>query len=67
VAALLRRSRGQPYAEERARRIWSLLLVELWARAFLDRHGAPPERPAPPVRLLDAADAPQARATSGAR
>jgi len=66
LAALLRRSRGQPYGEERARRIWSLLLVEIWAREFLDRRGAPPERPAPPIRLLDTAGAPRSTATSGA-
>jgi hypothetical protein len=66
LAALLRRSRGQAYGEERASRIWSLLLVEIWAREFLDRRGAPPERPAPPIRLLDAAGAPRSAATSGA-
>ena len=66
LAALLRRSRGQAYGEERAGRIWSLLLVEIWAREFLDRRGAPPERPAPPIRLLDAAGAPRSAATSGA-
>jgi hypothetical protein len=67
VASLLRRARGHPYVEERARRIWSLLLVEIWARAFLDRRGAPPERPAPPVRVLDAAGASPVPAASGAR
>jgi hypothetical protein len=66
LAGLLRRSRGQPYGEERARRIWSLLLIETWARGFLDRRGAPPDRPAPPIRLLDAAGAPRSTATTGA-
>jgi asparagine synthetase B (glutamine-hydrolysing) len=67
VTALLRRGRGQAYGEERARRIWSLLLVELWARTFLDRRGAPPERPAPPVRLLDDTGASRSPAITEAR
>ena len=66
LAGLLRRSRGQPYGEDRARRIWSLLLIEIWARGFLDRRGAPPDHPAPPIRLLDAAGAPRSAVTTGA-
>ncbi len=66
LAALLRRLRGQPYSVERAGRIWSLLLIEIWAREFLDRRGAPPELPAPPIRLLDTTGAPRTTATSGA-
>jgi hypothetical protein len=66
LAALLRRLRGQPYSEERAGRIWSMLLIEIWAREFLDRRGAPPERPAPPIRLLDTTGAPRTTAASGA-
>jgi asparagine synthase (glutamine-hydrolysing) len=42
VADLRRRAPGKPYAQERAYRLWSLLLMEMWARMYLDRHGAPP-------------------------
>lgn len=49
VTDLLRRGRGQPYDSERSRRIWSLLLVEIWARLFLDRAGAAPEQAPPAV------------------
>jgi asparagine synthase (glutamine-hydrolysing) len=53
VTDLLRRARGQPYGAERSRRIWSLLLIELWARSFLDRAGSAPEHALPAVRRLD--------------
>ena len=53
VTDLLRRARGQPYGEERSRRIWSLLLVEIWARAFLDRTGSAPAQAPPAVHRLD--------------
>jgi hypothetical protein len=56
VSDLLRRARGQPYGAERSRRIWSLLLTELWARSFLDRAGSAPQQALPAVRRLD--DAP---------
>ncbi len=52
VARLRQRQAGRPYSQERAYRLWSLLLTELWARAFLDRRGAPPREPMPPVRRL---------------
>ena len=52
VARLRRRQPGRPYSQERAYRLWSLLLTELWARQFLDQRGAPPEHPLPPVRHL---------------
>ena len=50
VAKLRRRPTGAPYTQERAYRLWSLLLMELWARAFLDRRGEPPTVELPPVR-----------------
>jgi asparagine synthase (glutamine-hydrolysing) len=53
VTQLLRRGRGQPYGPERSRRIWSLLLTEIWARSFLDRAGSAPEHAPPPVRRLE--------------
>jgi hypothetical protein len=52
VARLRRRPSGRPYSQERAYRLWSLLLTELWARQFLDRRGAAPAHPLPPVRQL---------------
>jgi asparagine synthase (glutamine-hydrolysing) len=53
VTQLLRRGRGQPYGPERSRRIWSLLLTEIWARSFLDRAGSAPVHAPPPVRRLE--------------
>jgi asparagine synthase (glutamine-hydrolysing) len=52
VARLRRRQAGRPYSQERAYRLWSLLLTELWARLFLDQRGAAPRKPLPPVRHL---------------
>lgn len=52
VEALRRRRPGTPYAQERAYRLWSLLLMELWSRMYLDRRGAPPELELPPMRYL---------------
>jgi asparagine synthase (glutamine-hydrolysing) len=52
VTELFRRARGQPYGAERSRRIWSLLLTEIWARCFLDRAGSAPEHAPPAVRRL---------------
>ena len=40
IAALRKRSPGQPYGRERIYRLWSLLLTELWSRLYLDRRGA---------------------------
>jgi asparagine synthase (glutamine-hydrolysing) len=60
VAKLRRRPVGRPYSQERAYRLWSLLLTELWARRFLDRRGAAPEHPLPPVRHLQAQSPPLA-------
>ncbi|MBA3893410.1 MAG: hypothetical protein H0X69_06900 [Gemmatimonadales bacterium] len=65
VAGLLRRPRGRPYGPDRVRRIWSLLLTELWARCFLDRAGAAPEHPPPAVRTLEGA--PSRGTASGSR
>jgi asparagine synthase (glutamine-hydrolysing) len=62
VAKLRRRPPGKPYTQERAYRLWSLLLAELWSRSYLDRRGAPPDRPLPPVRTLDHEGAPTAAA-----
>ena len=52
VARLRRRASGRPYSQERAYRLWSLLLTELWARQFLDERGAAPSHALPPVRQL---------------
>ena len=52
VARLRRRPVGRPYSQERAYRLWSLLLTEIWSRLFLDGRGASPTQPLPPVRRL---------------
>ncbi len=53
VTGILRRGGGQPYGAERSRRIWSLLLLESWARSFLDRKGSAPAQSLPAVHRLD--------------
>ena len=52
VAKLRHRPAGRPYSQERAYRLWSLLLTEIWARRFLDQRGAAPTQPLPPMRYL---------------
>ena len=52
VTRLRARPSGRPYGQERAYRLWSLILTELWARTFLDRRGVAPKEPLPPVRHL---------------
>jgi asparagine synthase (glutamine-hydrolysing) len=56
VAKLRRRPAGRPYSQERAYRLWSLLLTEIWSQHFLDCRGAPPAHPLPPVRRLSSSD-----------
>lgn len=36
-----RPSGGNPYTNEQSYRLWSLILTELWAQAFLDQRGEP--------------------------
>jgi hypothetical protein len=55
VERLRRRPAGRPYSQERAYRLWSMLLTELWSRSFLDRRGATPMQALPPVRHLPGA------------
>jgi len=50
IGRLRQRPAGKPYTQERAYRIWSLLLAEIWARLYLDGRGAMPAVPLPPVR-----------------
>jgi hypothetical protein len=66
VAELRRRRQGKPYSRERAYRLWSLLLAELWAQQYLDERGAAPRVDLPPVQRLDEAPRPAAaqRATA---
>jgi hypothetical protein len=45
VAALRRRRPDRPYSQERAYRLWSLLLMEMWSRMYLDHRGAAPRHP----------------------
>ncbi|MEO6055640.1 MAG: asparagine synthase-related protein [Gemmatimonadales bacterium] len=54
MSRLRRRGRGKPYSQERAYRLWSMLLMEMWSRMYLDRRGAPPEAELPPVRYINA-------------
>jgi hypothetical protein len=67
VASLLQRTKGHPYGENRSRRIWSLVLTELWARAFLDRRGSAPEHPLPPLRSMEGSPARSEPTASAAR
>lgn len=41
VARIRRRPDEGEYSDEQAYRLWSLILTELWAEAFLDRRGRP--------------------------
>jgi asparagine synthase (glutamine-hydrolysing) len=52
VVQLRRRPAGKPYSQERAYRLWSLLLTEMWSRMYLDRRGAPPDAPLGPLHPL---------------
>jgi asparagine synthase (glutamine-hydrolysing) len=52
VEQLRRRAEGKPYSQERAYRLWSLLLTEMWSRMYLDRRGAPPDAPLGPLHPL---------------
>jgi asparagine synthase (glutamine-hydrolysing) len=56
LTALRRRSSSKPYSQERAYRLWSLLLLEMWSRTFLDDRGAKPASKMRPVRKLDRSD-----------
>lgn len=66
VERLRRRPAGRPYSQERAYRLWSLLLTELWARRFLDHRGAAPTHPLPAVRHLPGGSARPVAAASTA-
>jgi asparagine synthase (glutamine-hydrolysing) len=54
VERVRRRPAGRAYPTERAYRLWSLIVTEIWARLFLDARGRAPEeidpygRPSPP-------------------
>jgi hypothetical protein len=58
IAKLRRRAPGRPYSQERAYRLWTLLLTELWARRFLDERGAAPTHALPPMRRMTKGRAP---------
>jgi asparagine synthase (glutamine-hydrolysing) len=55
VEALRRRPAGKPYSQERAYRLWSLLLTEMWSQMYLDRRGAAPTHPLSASRPLSPA------------
>jgi asparagine synthase (glutamine-hydrolysing) len=42
IARLRSRPADQPYSQERVYRLWSLILIEMWSRMYLDARGAPP-------------------------
>ena len=50
VSALRRRPVRKPYSQERAYRLWSLLLTEIWSRLYLDNRGAPPSTALGPLQ-----------------
>jgi asparagine synthase (glutamine-hydrolysing) len=52
VSALRRRPAEKPYSQERAYRLWSLLLSEIWSRLYLDGRGAPPSTALGPLHRL---------------
>lgn len=52
VSALRRRPVRKPYSQERAYRLWSLLLTEMWSRLYLDGRGAPPSVALRPLHRL---------------
>jgi asparagine synthase (glutamine-hydrolysing) len=58
---LRRRAAGKPYSQERAYRLWSLLLLEMWSRIYLDGRGDPPQTELPPVRSLTESTAAETR------
>lgn len=55
VSALRARPAGKPYSKERAYRLWSLLLTEIWSRLYLDGRGAPPSAALGPLHRLSGA------------
>jgi asparagine synthase (glutamine-hydrolysing) len=42
IARLRSRPADKPYSQERVYRLWSLILIEMWSRMYLDARGAPP-------------------------
>jgi hypothetical protein len=53
VQALVTRRSGTPRRLQRADQLWSLLLVEAWCQAYLDRRGAAPAGRMPSARRQD--------------
>jgi asparagine synthase (glutamine-hydrolysing) len=53
VMQLRRRPESKPYSQERAYRLWSMLLTEMWSRMYLDRRGEPPDAPLGPLHPLE--------------
>ena len=55
IAALRRRTTARAYSHEGAMRLWTAIMTELWARAFVDRRAVLSAPPAP-ARPGDARD-----------
>ncbi|HET7241042.1 MAG TPA: asparagine synthase-related protein, partial [Gemmatimonadales bacterium] len=53
VQALVKRRSRARHQPRRAERLWSLLLVEAWCQAYLDRRGAAPAGRVPSARRQD--------------
>ncbi|MFL5003156.1 MAG: hypothetical protein ACJ8DY_22480, partial [Xanthobacteraceae bacterium] len=60
VERLRRRRAGRPYPTERLYRLWSLVLLELWLRLFVDRRGAHLEAGEAPASRVPALPRPMA-------
>jgi asparagine synthase (glutamine-hydrolysing) len=43
VDRVRRRPAGKPYLEEQLYRLWTMILIEIWFRIFIDRRGAFPD------------------------
>src|SRR5262249_52976080 len=57
VQALIKRQSRARHQPRRAERLWSLLLVEAWCQAYLDRRGAAPAGRVPVARRQDGSTA----------
>lgn len=56
MSGMRRRPVGKPYSQERAYRLWSLLLTEMWSRLYLDGRGKPPSTPLGPLHRLSSTE-----------
>jgi asparagine synthase (glutamine-hydrolysing) len=57
IDRLRNRPADRPYSQERVYRLWSLILMEMWSRMYLDARGAPPSSVFPGGAALQPATA----------